>query len=290
MVRQAISSRLPGWQRSEPQQCGRTKRMQHAPQIELSLGWVFSQATGAVQGVCVILIVCSVVCWAVILEKAVLFRRYRRQAAGFEQWVRSGRLAGVTPLGDELSDALLAEGRAVWGSMHSLVDIAQANDTRLAVVAPGIAESLFTTAAGLVAAARGRRLGRRCPLAAFHRFAAVGRRPGHPAGSGLFAQARIPHAGQTPRPEGPASRAPARGQGRQGGAVGPARRPAQRGRSAPPATSGAAPDSDRGVLIPARVVAAASTGWSGGHRPSAFRVRPQPGFFCSGSFRQRLPA
>ncbi|WP_052360140.1 MotA/TolQ/ExbB proton channel family protein [Solidesulfovibrio alcoholivorans] len=177
------------------------------PQIELSLGWVFSQATGAVQGVLVILIVCSVVCWAVILEKAVLFYRYRRQAAWFEQWVRSGRRAGATPVGGELSDALLAEGRAawgqggagesdadrrdrieramrdamagvllraehrlpylatigsaapfiglfgtVWGIMHSFVDIAQANDTSLAVVAPGIAESLFTTAAGLVAA------------------------------------------------------------------------------------------------------------------------------------------
>jgi biopolymer transport protein ExbD len=36
--------------------------------------------------------------------------------------------------------------------MHSFADIAQVNDTSLAVVAPGIAESLFTTAAGLVAA------------------------------------------------------------------------------------------------------------------------------------------
>lgn len=177
------------------------------PQIELSLGWVFSQATGAVQGVLVILIVCSVVCWAVILEKAVLFHRYRRQAAWFEQWVRSGRRAGATPVGGELSDALLAEGRAawgqggpgesdadrrdrieramrdamagvllraehrlpylatigsaapfiglfgtVWGIMHSFVNIAQANDTSLAVVAPGIAEALFATAVGLVAA------------------------------------------------------------------------------------------------------------------------------------------
>ena len=177
------------------------------PQIELSLGWVFSHATGAVQGVLVILIVCSVVCWTVILEKVLLFHRYRRQAAWFEQWVRLGRQAGAMPVGGELSAAVLAAGRSawqqgaagesdvdrrdrieramrdamagvllkaehrlpslatigsaapfiglfgtVWGIMHSFVNIAQANDTSLAVVAPGIAEALFATAVGLVAA------------------------------------------------------------------------------------------------------------------------------------------
>jgi biopolymer transport protein TolQ len=177
------------------------------PQIELSLGWVFAQATGAVQGVLVILIACSVVCWAVILEKSLLLHRFRRQTRWFEEAACSGRFgAGAAPVG-ELSGTLFTEGRnamlsavagenraerrdrieramrdavagvllraerrlpylatigsaapfiglfgTVWGIMHSFVDIAQANDTSLAVVAPGIAESLFTTAAGLVAA------------------------------------------------------------------------------------------------------------------------------------------
>ncbi len=40
----------------------------------------------------------------------------------------------------------------VWGIMHSFVGIAATGETTLAVVAPGIAEALFATAMGLVAA------------------------------------------------------------------------------------------------------------------------------------------
>ena len=40
----------------------------------------------------------------------------------------------------------------VWGIMHSFASIAQMRNTNLAVVAPGIAEALFATAIGLVAA------------------------------------------------------------------------------------------------------------------------------------------
>jgi biopolymer transport protein TolQ len=40
----------------------------------------------------------------------------------------------------------------VWGIMNSFTAIANTNNTSLAVVAPGIAEALFTTALGLVAA------------------------------------------------------------------------------------------------------------------------------------------
>jgi biopolymer transport protein ExbB/TolQ len=40
----------------------------------------------------------------------------------------------------------------VWGIMRSFTGIAAAKDTSLAVVAPGIAEALFATAAGLAAA------------------------------------------------------------------------------------------------------------------------------------------
>ena len=39
----------------------------------------------------------------------------------------------------------------VWGIMHSFQQIANTNNTSLAVVAPGIAEALFATALGLVA-------------------------------------------------------------------------------------------------------------------------------------------
>jgi biopolymer transport protein ExbB/TolQ len=40
----------------------------------------------------------------------------------------------------------------VWGIMHSFIGIANKGETSLAVVAPGIAEALFATAMGLVAA------------------------------------------------------------------------------------------------------------------------------------------
>lgn len=40
----------------------------------------------------------------------------------------------------------------VWGIMNSFTDIAESNDTSLAVVAPGIAQALIGTAAGLLAA------------------------------------------------------------------------------------------------------------------------------------------
>lgn len=40
----------------------------------------------------------------------------------------------------------------VWGIMHSFIGIASSGETSLAVVAPGIAEALFATAIGLVAA------------------------------------------------------------------------------------------------------------------------------------------
>ena len=40
----------------------------------------------------------------------------------------------------------------VWGIMRSFAGIAAANNTSLAVVAPGIAEALFATAIGLFAA------------------------------------------------------------------------------------------------------------------------------------------
>jgi biopolymer transport protein ExbB len=40
----------------------------------------------------------------------------------------------------------------VWGIMNSFVGISQMQTTNLAVVAPGIAEALLATAAGLVAA------------------------------------------------------------------------------------------------------------------------------------------
>ena len=174
------------------------------PQIDLSLTGIFFQATGVVQAVLILLGLCSVLCWAVILDKAVTLWGLRRQLTAFEAAARSS-LSALPASG--LAQAALASGRdeqrhrdakdspadhrgnveramrdavlaelvkaearlpylatigssapfiglfgTVWGIMHSFASIAQASDTSLAVVAPGIAEALSTTAIGLVAA------------------------------------------------------------------------------------------------------------------------------------------
>lgn len=166
--------------------------------IDLSLTALYAQASGLVQAVLLTLLGCSVLCWSIILEKALVLVGLSRQTRALEQ----GDLRRLPDAGlgcaltvDELRDhppgeshverharleravtgamageLLKAERRlpylatigssapfiglfgTVWGIMHSFASIAQANDTSLAVVAPGIAEALSTTAIGLAAA------------------------------------------------------------------------------------------------------------------------------------------
>ena len=172
------------------------------PPIDLSLTALYSQASGLVQAVLLTLLGCSVLCWSIILEKALLLVGLSRQTHALELAAGTGDLRSLPVVGlggaltiDEVRDhppgethverharleravtgamagALLkAERRlpylatigssapfiglfgTVWGIMHSFASIAQANDTSLAVVAPGIAEALSTTAIGLAAA------------------------------------------------------------------------------------------------------------------------------------------
>jgi TolQ protein len=177
---------------------------------DLSMLGLFLQADWIVKGVMIALILASVICWAIVIEKAVLFRRIAHQVrqlisaaapgaggavaaapqgeglaahvlrAGTREW-REGRDPGESraeyrhriehamrsTIGAELRRAepglpFLATTGAVgpfvglfgtvWGIMNSFAGIARSNDTSLAVVAPGIAEALFATAIGLVAA------------------------------------------------------------------------------------------------------------------------------------------
>jgi len=61
--------------------------------------------------------------------------------------------SGMTFLASTASSApFIGLFGTVWGIMNSFTAIAQSNNTSLAVVAPGIAEALFATAIGLVAA------------------------------------------------------------------------------------------------------------------------------------------
>jgi biopolymer transport protein ExbB/TolQ len=178
------------------------------PQIDLSAFALFLQADPVVKGVMVLLLLASIWCWAVILDKSFRLLALRREAKAFEEGVQAGRFSADRPLASALLSAAGREWReedegagapletrgerraridhamravvgdalrraergltllattgsaapfvglfgTVWGIMHSFTGIAQSQDTSLAVVAPGIAEALFATAMGLVAA------------------------------------------------------------------------------------------------------------------------------------------
>jgi biopolymer transport protein TolQ len=172
-----------------------------------SMVGLFLQADIIVKSVMVFLVLASVACWAVILDKALRYARARRAAnalavslqgdgvilgghdddgiisdilaagtrawrdedAGESRFERRTRIerAMRTAMIDELKRlekglTLLATIGStapfiglfgtVWGIMNSFTAIAASKDTSLAVVAPGIAEALFATAIGLVAA------------------------------------------------------------------------------------------------------------------------------------------
>ncbi|WP_431858541.1 MotA/TolQ/ExbB proton channel family protein [Azospirillum sp.] len=176
------------------------------PNHDLSVVGLFLAADPVVKGVMVLLLLASVACWAIVLEKTVVLARARAQARRFEAAVAAGGGFEAAD-GTGLPAALVAAGRhewhdhdvnetraelrerleramrvalleelrrldahlpvlatvgssapfvglfgTVWGIMHSFTSIAASNDTSLAVVAPGIAEALFATAIGLVAA------------------------------------------------------------------------------------------------------------------------------------------
>ena len=185
---------------------------------DLSMWGLFMQADTVVKLIMVLLLLCSIWCWAIIFEKMARMRRLNNQAVKFEEIFWSGgtldslydrigkrpsdpmastfasgmrewrqsaekgltatgpmraslqqrveRVMSVT-IGREMEGAerhmsfLASVGATapfvglfgtVWGIIHSFTAIANTNNTSLAVVAPGIAEALFATAIGLVAA------------------------------------------------------------------------------------------------------------------------------------------
>ena len=172
---------------------------------DLSFLGLFLQADPVVKGVMIALVLASLGCWTIILDKILRLRTMRREAARFEEVARSETQAGPqvsgaagrvltagygawrdqdpsesraerrerieramrTALGVEIRRMqpglpfLATTGSAapfiglfgtVWGIMNSFSAIAESQDTSLSVVAPGIAEALFATAIGLVAA------------------------------------------------------------------------------------------------------------------------------------------
>ena len=182
---------------------------------DFSLWALFVRADIVVKLVMLGLILASILSWSIIIEKALTYRRVRRQAEEFEalfwsgetlqniyrqlasgegspsvrvfnaamrEWVRQdgsrrkGDIGGIIPsIERSLTNAVAREMEAlenrllflatvgavapfvglfgtVWGIMNSFQAIAMSRDTNLAVVAPGIAEALFATGLGLLAA------------------------------------------------------------------------------------------------------------------------------------------
>lgn len=184
---------------------------------DFSVWALFLQADTIVKLVILMLLVASVWCWAIIIDKSMKLRRLKARANQFEEtfwsggsledlydrmsdrpsdpmsaifvsamreWrrsigrsldnetaraglrVRLERIMDIT-LGREMERLerhmifLASTGSAapfiglfgtVWGIMNAFTSIAASKNTSLAVVAPGIAEALFATALGLVAA------------------------------------------------------------------------------------------------------------------------------------------
>ncbi|MCF2869762.1 protein TolQ [Octadecabacter sp. G9-8] len=175
---------------------------------------MFAHATIAVQIVMIVLVVASVWCWAVIVDKWMQYRRARAEARVFDEafwsgnpldelfdkigaspkgqsekifasgmleWRRShrqdgGLIAGATSRIDRNMDVAIAKETenlqrgltvlatvgssapfiglfgTVIGIMNAFIEIAEQQNTNLAVVAPGIAEALLATGLGLFAA------------------------------------------------------------------------------------------------------------------------------------------
>lgn len=191
-----------------------TEALAMAQEIDFSLFALFARATLTVKAVMILMVVMSVWSWAIIIQKHLLYRKARAEAARFDaafwsgeplddlyeaigpdpagaservfaagmtEWRRSHRqdgalIAGAQARIDRAMDVAIAREAetlnrslpflattgstapfiglfgTVWGIKHAFEEIAIAQNTNLAVVAPGIAEALLATGIGLLAA------------------------------------------------------------------------------------------------------------------------------------------
>ncbi|MFL4470470.1 protein TolQ [Tateyamaria armeniaca] len=185
-----------------------------AHEVDFSMWGLFLRATITVKLVMIMLIVASFWAWGIIIQKLILYRRARAEAARFDrafwsgepldglfdqigpdpdgaaeqvfasgmtEWQRShrddgGLIAGATSRIDRSMDVAIAKQSeklqsgltvlatvgssapfiglfgTVVGIMNAFIEIAEQQNTNLAVVAPGIAEALLATGLGLLAA------------------------------------------------------------------------------------------------------------------------------------------
>lgn len=205
---------------TQPVNSSNTEALANAGQVhDLSFYGMFMQADWVVKAVILILVIASIWCWKIILDKWLTFSSTRTKmkkfekrfwssnnlkhvydevyekprnplarifVAGMGEWIQAkeGKLEttqdGLAFRGDERVHLAMEQVKAdeigklekslgflatvgstapfiglfgtVWGIMNSFQSIANSQNTSLAVVAPGIAEALFATAIGLLAA------------------------------------------------------------------------------------------------------------------------------------------
>ena len=213
---------------------------------DFSLIGLIMHADPFVQAIMLLLAICSVLCWALIFEKAIRLMFLKRQVRQLARQAAAGRLSpdrgrGIVGAVQAAAQGEWADGVArgesrnelrariersmrsalktemrrietglpflatvgsaspfigllgtVWGIMNSFTAIAQAKDTSLAVVAPGIAEALFATALGLAAAIPA--------VVAYNQITVSLGRSGEKAGTSIATLARAIARGQS---EGP---------------------------------------------------------------------------------------
>ena len=213
---------------------------------DFSLIGLILHADPFVQAIMLVLAICSVLCWALIFEKAIRLMILKRQVRQLARQAAAGRLSpdrgrGIVGAVQAAAQGEWADGVArgesrnelrariersmrsalktemrrietglpflatvgsaspfigllgtVWGIMNSFTAIAQAKDTSLAVVAPGIAEALFATALGLAAAIPA--------VVAYNQITVSLGRSGEKAGTSIATLARAIARGQS---EGP---------------------------------------------------------------------------------------
>lgn len=185
-----------------------------AHEIDFSMWGLFARATLTVKLVMIMLVIASFWSWGIIIQKLLVYRRARAEAARFDEafwsgepldglfeqigpdpdgaaeqvfaagmveWQRSHRedgalIAGATARIDRSMDVAINKQReklqngltvlatvgssapfiglfgTVIGIMNAFIEIAEQQNTNLAVVAPGIAEALLATGLGLLAA------------------------------------------------------------------------------------------------------------------------------------------
>ncbi len=128
-----------------------------ASNTDFSLVSLFLRADIIVKSVMIILVVFSIYSWAIIFDKIRLFRKINKSAEEFEEKFWKSKSAETfynnlpSTTNDPMAELFKSSMQMVMKS-RSKSNLSERLAGVLAIVAPGIAEALFATALGLLAA------------------------------------------------------------------------------------------------------------------------------------------